>query len=236
MKTLIVISLAFIFPLFSFGQVKLYPKNEIHKDSSLADFVCKLQYAIFKKDKAFLLSVVDKKIKNSFGGDDGIEEFKQMWKVDDANSEIWFYLSKLVSLGGTFSNYNVDQKSQSSFVFPYVYNLELPNDSIDIFSVMAATAATINVRSKPEISSKVLGQLNYDIVEVNYDHSVPMSTEKKLKNAAYPGEKEWYYVTTLDKKLSGFVYWEYLWSPVDYRLFLNKINGQWKITCLIAGD
>jgi hypothetical protein len=203
----------------------LFPKNEAYKDSALTDFVCKLQYAIFNKDKNFLLSVVDKNIKNDFGGNDGFEAFKKIWQLEKDNSPVWFYLSKLISLGGTFSNFKSDTISKTSFVFPYVYNLDVANDTIDIFSLMAITSNNVNVREKPEKNSKTLGQLSYDIVSVDYERSYPSSDKKK-----------WYYVTTLDKKISGYVFFEYLWSPVGYRLFLNKIKGQWKITALIAGD
>jgi hypothetical protein len=236
MTRLVIVVFILTLPFCLWGQNKLYPKNEVYKDSSLTDFICKLQYAIFKKDKNFLLSVVDKNVKNSFGGDDGIEEFKQMWQLDSSNSSVWFYLSKLISMGGTFSSYKTDTISPTSFVFPYVFNMDLPSDTLDFFWIMAVTATNVNVREKPEKNSKLLGQLSYDIVTVDDEKSHPPFHGKKLQNATYYVEKEWYYVTTLDKKLSGYVYWEYLWSPIDYRLFLDKINGQWKITCLIAGD
>ena len=64
----ILFAIIFTFPVF--GQAyKLYPTNELYRDSALTHFVCKLQYAVFKKDKNYLLSVVDPKIKNNFGGD-----------------------------------------------------------------------------------------------------------------------------------------------------------------------
>lgn len=218
------------------GQTKLYPKNEVYKDSSLTDFICKLQYAIFKQDKNYILSILDKNVKNSFGGDGGIEEFEQKWLTDGSNSSLWFYLSKLISLGGTFSSYREDSISQISFVFPYVFSMNLPSDTLDHFSIMAVTATNVNVREKPDKNSKRLGQLSYDIVTVDDEKSYPPFQDEKEQRVTYYGEKEWYFVTTLNKELSGYVFWEYLWSPVGYRLFLNKIDGKWKITCLIAGD
>lgn len=223
-------------PLFGQGQAKLYPKNEVYKDSSLTEFVCRLQYAIFKKDKSYLLSVVDKDIKNSFGGDDGIEEFKQMWDLDNPNSGIWLLLSKLISLGGNFHAHEEGSISHDQFEFPYVFGLDLPNESLDYFTIMAITGTQVNVREKPDLRSKVLGQLSYDLVTVDYEKSAPPFNEKKVEHLTYIGDKEWYFITTLDKKLSGYVYWDYAWSPLDYRMILLKKNGKWKITCLIAGD
>jgi hypothetical protein len=226
-----------IFPIILFGQSKYPPRNELHKDSSLTAFVCKLQYAIFKKDKDFLLSVVDKNVKNSFGGDDGIEEFKEMWDIDNPNSAVWFYLSKLISLGGTFYAYT-DTISPNVFFFFFLFSAEIP-DTLDYFTTMIVTAKNVNVREKPDRNSKILGQFNYDIVTVDYDISYPefeFEEGEKLEHVQYYGEKEWYYLSSLDKKICGYVHWEYVWSCVGYRLILYRIDGAWKITCLIAGD
>lgn len=236
MKNSFFAALFFIIPLLGHPQAKILPQNEMYRDSSLTNFVCKLQYAIFKRDKGFLLSVVDQDIKNSFGGSDGIEEFKQMWDLDNPDSPIWFIMSKIISLGGKFSNYQFAETSPDRFVFPYVFALELPNESLDYFTVLAITGSRVNVREKPDLNSKVLGQLTYDLVNADYNKSVEAVKDKRLQNLSYHGGYDWYHITTLDQKLSGYVYWEYAWSPVGYRMFLTKRNGNWTISCLIAGD
>ena len=222
-RTLVILIWTIGLPMLSLGQSKFPPRNEVHRDSSLTALICKLQYAIFKQDKDFLLSIVDKNVKNSFGGDNGIEEFKEMWALDKPDSPIWSCLSKLISFGGVFSDYQSNEVSNSSFVFPYVFNATLP-DSLDVFETMVVTAANVNVREEPKKDSKIVGKLSYDIVTFDYDKSYPES------------EVEWYYISSLDKKVSGYVFFEYVWSIVGYRLFLNKKNDEWKITCLIVGD
>lgn len=229
---------AFSFTIPTYSQTKCYPRNDVYKDSSLTTFVCKLQYAIFKKDKNYLLSLVDKDIKNGFGGNDGIEEFKKIWGFDKGNdSHIWYYLSKLISMGGILSEYKDGNTVQKNVVFPYVFEMSFPESAeLDAFTVMAITGESVNVREKPDKTSKSLGQLTYDVVKVDYDKSYPPFAPPKIENLNYYGEKEWYYVTTLDKKLSGYVNWEYVWSPVSYRMFLAKKNGKWIITMLLEGD
>jgi hypothetical protein len=222
-RTLIILILTIGLSTFSFGQLKILPRNEVHRDSSLTALICKLQYAIFKKDKDFLLSIVDKNIKNNFGGDGGIEEFKEMWALDKPNSPIWSCLSKVISLGGVFSDYQSNEVNSNSFVFPYVFHATLP-DSLDVFETMLVTATNVNVREEPNKTSKIVGKFSYDVVTVDYEKSYPES------------DTEWYYVSSLDKKVYGYVYFEYVWNIVDYRLFFNKENDEWKITCFIAGD
>lgn len=226
--------LTFLLTVNSFGQgTKMIPRNEVYKDSALTTFICKLQYAIMRKDAGYLLSVVDKNVKNSFGGNDGIEEFKKAWKLEDANSPVWLCLSKLISLGGTFADYKTNKGTTPSFVFPYVFNIQLPHDSIDVYSVLVITGDKVNVRQHPDKAARAIDQLNYDMVLVDYEKSSPQGKPGSIESDV---EKEWLYVSTLDKKIKGYVFKEYTWSPVGYRLFLNKIDGQWKITCLLAGD
>lgn len=234
MKKILLLTLLVVsFPALSQNPAVMLPRNEVYKDSALTTFICKLQYAIMRKDVGFLLSVVDKNVKNSFGGNDGIEEFKKVWKVEDANSPIWGCLSKLVSLGGTFSDYKTNKGATPSFLFPYVANIQLPNDSIDVYSILVITGDKVNVRQNPDKASRAINQLNYDMVYVDYDKSFPKNKPGAIENEV---EKEWLYVTTLDRKITGYVFREFTWSPVGYRLFLNKIDGQWKITCLLMGD
>jgi hypothetical protein len=48
--------------------------------------------------------------------------------------------------------------------------------------------------------------------------------------------KEWYFVETLDKRLSGYVYWKFTFSPAGYNLFLEKENGKWIIKSFLMGE
>jgi hypothetical protein len=71
------------------------------------------------------------------------------------------------------------------------------------------------------VRAPVVGQLTYDIVGFDYEKS-------KMD--------DWYFVETTDKKISGYVSSDFVYSPVDYRMFLTKEKGKWMISCIIAGD
>lgn len=225
MRRIIILNLLFLSTALLPAKNKFLPRNEICADPALVEFVCKLQYAVFKKDTDHLLSLLDNNIKNSFGGEDGIEEFKTIWRLDSPNSPVWFYLSKLISLGGTFQVNSDD--SLTHFVFPYVFQLELP-DTVDYWTAMVITEDKTDVRENPGATSEILGQLSYGIVYVRDKKYSP-----PFENAE---EKKWYHITTLDKKLSGFVSAECVWSPAGYRMFLQKESNKWKIVSLISGD
>ena len=215
---------------------KLLPKNELHKDSELTNLICKLQYAMVKNDKSFILSIIDENIENGFDGNKGVEEFKRIWKLDESKSKIWMVMSKIISLGGVFINYGSEPSVKTSFVFPYVYDITLPSDTLDMYQIVTITGENVNLREKPDVSSKVVAKLNYDIVLCDYEKSTPSFTENQKAEKNYLGDKEWYYISTLDNAKKGYVYWDYVWSPGSYRMFLSKIKGQWKIVSLINGD
>ena len=208
-------------PGFSQTQ-KLLPRDEYKKDSSLAEFVDKLKIAIKSKNKQFIISVLDKDIKNSFGGDDGIEEFKQMWTFNSSNSDLWKTMEKIINYGGVFIN---TKESRHQFVFPYIFTLDLKN-SDDYFSVMVVTIGKLKVKEKPDLNSKIVGELSYDVVWTEYSDEFRPLIEAE----------GWTYIRTLDKKIIGYVQSEYLYSPIGYRMFLDKIDNKWRITSLVAGD
>jgi hypothetical protein len=201
---------------------RLLPRNEYKNDSSLSSFVDKLKVAIKSKDKQFIISVLDKNIRNSFGGDDGIEEFKQMWKFNSSNSDLWKTMERIINYGGVFIT---RKESRHQFVFPYIFELELKN-SDDYFSVMVVTVGKLKVKEKPDLNSRTVGELSYDVVWIEY------SDEFKPKFEV----EGWTYIRTLDKKIIGYVPSEYLYSPIGYRMFLSKIDNKWIITTLVAGD
>ena len=63
-------------------------------------FRTQLQAAIARRDIQALLAVVHKDIKNSFGGTDGVDEFKQIWELDKPGTLIWETLARVLALGG----------------------------------------------------------------------------------------------------------------------------------------
>jgi hypothetical protein len=220
----ILLSLIFIslsFNVFSQNQ-KLIPRSEYDQDSSLNAFVIKLKEAIKQKDKNYILSILDKGIKISFGGEDGIDEFINYWNIDSKNTKLWSILDKILNLGGVYTH---DQDSKYQFVFPYVFELDLENGD-DYFSVSVVTTNNLVVKEKPDNQSKTIGELSYDVVWIEYSDS--FKTEFEAKG--------WTYMRTLDNRILGYVESEYLYSPIDYRMFLSNIDNSWKITCLIAGD
>jgi hypothetical protein len=230
-KTTIVLSILMAAIHFGSAQPsKFLPINDITKDKSLVTFVNQLKVAVQKKDKAFLLGALDEKVMSDLGGDGGIAEFKKTWNLDAGDTSIWRQLSRVIELGGAF-NKN-DQEGRYTFAFPYVHFIDL-QDADDYINVGVITGKNVNIREKPDLKAKVLMQLSYDVIWfVEAEQAL-----QKTEGTNLWGEPEWYLIETLDRKKQGWVFWKYVCSPIDYRLFLFKNRkGKWKISAFVAGE
>ena len=215
---------------FVFAQSnKLIPPGDKISDSELRIFLLELEVAVLKKDKAFIIDHLSAQVQNGFGGDPGIEGFKNMWNWDAGAKFFWPSMARILDLGGGIYD------GSNSYAISYVYS-EWPEDAdYDVFEHGAITGSRVNVRSKPNLTnSTVQGQFTYDIVKVDYGKSWAPPTEEDEKD--YPGSFQWYYVEDVDSQLSGYVYWKYFRSPLELRVGFIKQNGIWQISYLVEGD
>lgn len=223
MKTSLIALLLFSMAhILSAQPSKFPPPNDMGKDKALVAFVSQLKAAVKKKDKAFLLSALDKNVKNGFGGGGGIEQFKEYWGWPQDTVKVWHHLQHVLNIGGGFIQ--TEPGAVPIYAFPYVFNLD-PGEG-DIFSLGVITGKNVNFREKPDLKAKVITQLTYDVVT--------FLSETRGENEV--GDPEWRQIETANKK-KGWVFWKYVYSPVNYRLLLNKNSqGKWKITAFLAGD
>lgn len=218
---LLAIILLFAFSNVVMAQKERYvtPVDEAKNDASFYAFREKLVAAVKKRDAKYISSIVDRDIKNSFGGNDGIEEFKKRWKINGSKSEFWDEFLPVITNGGKF----IKEGTNKLFFAPYSFN-SFPDD-LDAFSYSVIFGNNVNLRSKADAVSPVVSSLSYNIVEIVEAVKEKENAEKVL----------WYEVKTLGGK-RGFVKAEFVRSPIDYRAGFEKKNGKWKMTAFIAGD
>ncbi|HBE83271.1 MAG TPA: SH3 domain-containing protein [Pyrinomonadaceae bacterium] len=191
------------------------PVDEAAKDKSFLAFRIKLIAAAERKDLDYVVSIMDKDIKFSFGDTEGVEDFREFWKDADA---FWAEFIPVIKNGGSFSP--PAGVTGRMFMAPYTFS-KWP-DQIDAFEHAAIIGSNVNLRDKASTDGKVLGRLSYNVVKV---------TESVLK-----GEKaEWHKVRTLGGK-TGWVKAEYVRSSIDYRAGFEKKGGVWKMVFFVAGD
>ena len=196
---------------------RLSPIDEASKNYEFQKFREQIQIAVANKDLEFIKEHIDKNIKNTFGGNDGVEEFLEQWKLhaNPEKSSLWYELGEVLRLGGTFSN-----KEKSSFIAPYVHST-FP-DNCDPFTYGAIVGKNVNLRVKPGTDSEDITKLTHDIVEI-IDHGQDTNGWRKIK---------------LANGTKGYVAKRYLRSPIDYRgeFSKSKVDGIWRLTIFVAGD
>ncbi len=203
------------------AQSEFYPPKVEISDYTLSKFLTELTLAVGKKDKDFILDHLDPNILNSFGGDGGIEEFKMYWNFNEASTNFWEVMEKILLIGGPSFD---DSTDKSSYYLPFTFT-DWP-EQYDAFEHYLVYGTNVNMRNKPTTeNSEVLGQLSYQIVQIS-DREGGMLSETN----------DWLHITTVDNKLSGYVYRKFLISPIGYRLGLIKTENGWKINMLVAGD
>ena len=195
---------------------KLYPVDEAHRDPSFFVFRARLFEAIQQRDAGFITSILSPDIKNSFGGNDGVAEFKQYWKPERPDSKFWKTMTSVLALGGSFH-------SNTTFMAPYAYS-KFP-DEYDAFEHGVVIGENVRVRKQPAIESPVVATLSFDIVKV---------VEWKPKQAA-ESKQSWVTISLKDGT-SGYIAREYIRSPIDYRAIFEKKDGKWQLTAFVSGD
>ena len=190
---------------------QLLPVDEAPKRPEFFSFRAQLQRAIAVRDTAALLAAVDPNIKNSFGGNDGIDEFKTMWKVGQPDSEIWDELGTVLSMGGSFTG-------EHTFVAPYVFS-RWP-ESLDSFEHIAVVGANVRVRSEPRPDASPIDSVSFVIL--------PVANDARVTDDAWRAVK-------VESRI-GFVSSRFARSPIDYRAIFSSQGGQWRLVTFVAGD
>ncbi len=194
---------------------KLYPVDEAAKDASFKKFRDKLVLAAQKKDAKFILSILHENIVNSFGGNDGVQGFKELWSPASKDTGLWKTLYDVLAMGGSFEMF----ENKKTFCAPYVFS-KWPKD-FDAFDYVAVTGKNVKAREKPSMDGTVLEFISYELIK----------KDPKAGNSA----GEWIKVKTPSGK-TGYVSQKFVRSPIDYRACFKKVKGQWRMTVFVAGD
>ena len=199
------------------------PVDEGKLDPSFAAFREKLIAAAERRDSNFLLSILDPKINLSFGGQQGIADFKTMWKIETGNKEFWNEFLIVIKNGGSFVREN--GKRTNLFYAPYTFN-SFP-EGLDVFDHLVILGSNVNLRESPDPESRVVARLSYNIVKPEVDLLGKGGETGKVAG--------WRKVKTLIG-LTGYVKTEFVRSPIDFRAGFEKNRGVWKMVTFIAGD
>lgn len=208
--------------------LKLFPVDQASEDPSFEGFRRRLTKANEEHDLPFILSILDPGIRNTSDGNAGIDEFKENWKVSQADSALWETLGMILSMGGSFRV----NDGRREFCAPYITSewktvaSRLPEGS-DPLDYQVITGDAVILRSEPTTTSPELARLSYDVVRIHTSGS-------ENRNSGLEAF-DWTKVTTLTGQ-QGYVPLRSVRGPSDYHACFTKIGGKWLMVELAATD
>ena len=201
---------------------KLYPVDEAPKDTAFFVFREQLREVIKNKDVFGLLDAVNKDIKCSLDGNNGLSGFVGMWHLDATQVDtlqIWHVLASVLSKGGAFS------QGGKYFSAPYV-NALWPDD-YDAIDYGVVTGSGVRMRSAPSTNSSIVKTVSYNIVMI-----LDVGVEEEINGEQHP----WVQIELLDGR-QGYIYGKFVGSPTDYRAgFAYDQYEGWNMDVFLAGE
>lgn len=194
-------------------EMKVMPVDEAAADRSWVTFKNRLLTALEKHDRKYVLSIVDRNIRNGVEGAHGIAEFRRQWDIDSDDSPLWRELASALFLGGAYLK---REKGPAELCAPYLL-AKWPQD-IDPFGHGAVVTREATVKSEPASSSATLQFLSYDIVPV---------TDWEVADREAGGPQRWVKVRIGEKE--GYLPEEHIRSPIEHAAcFVKGANG-WRM-------
>lgn len=207
------------FPASAQG-IKLLPVDEAASDPSWSSFKNRLVDALAKRDRKFVLGILDRNVRSGVESGRGVAEFRKHWQLDADDSPLWQELPSALFLGAAYIKHD---KGSNELCAPYV-SVRWPQD-IDAFAGGAIVAKESLVKSAPSSSSETFATLSYNIVEVRDWEVADQSADSKQK---------WVRIRLGER--DGYVPEEQIRSPIEHTAcFVKSANG-WRMTGFAPGS
>ena len=192
---------------------KIEPHDEALTDVSWAVFRARLLTAIEKRDRQFVLGVLDPNIRNGADAPRGIAEFRKQWHLDDNNSPFWQEMTSALSLG---SAWLTREKKVRELCAPYVLAKWPEHVEPTHHGVIIAREAL--VKSEPSSAAATFATLSYQIVPV---------PDWEVNDRDASSKQKW--VKILVNGLSGYVPEEQIRSPIEHAACFVRTENGWRL-------
>ncbi len=193
---------------------KLPLVDEAAGDASWQRFKKRLLAAIEKRDKQFLLSILDKNIRNQDERTRGVAHFRTQWELDTDDSPVWRELATALQLG---SAHIQRDKRPRELCAPYLLG-RWPDD-VEPFKHGVVISRDTPVQAEPSTRAAALGALSYDIIPV---------TDWEVDDKASDAKQKWVKVRYRNRE--GYVPEEQIRSPIEQAACFVRSGSSWRMT------
>ena len=193
---------------------KLEPVDEAMRDLSWAKFKNLLLDAVVRRDRKFVLGVLDRNVRIGVDGVRGVTEFRKQWHLDADDSPLWRDLPSALFLGAAYMK---RERGPRELCAPYLL-AQWPR-TMDPHAYGAIIARDALVKAAPSSDSPTLATLSYDIVAV-------ADWEVADKTPDFP--QKWTRIKL--KTGEGYVPEEQIRSPIEQVACFIKTENGWRMT------
>ncbi len=201
---------------------KIYPVDEGLTDTAFFVFREQLFRAVQNKRILPVMECLDEGITVGPPSDSlsGLDAFTRYWdlksEASTQTSNLWKILEQTLQNGGAFSS------GRTRFTAPYYCAAPPGKYPENHYGVI--TGDGVRLRSAPNLNSRILTMVNFDIVEV----LEVTKRQETIGGATHP----WIKIRDARNK-EGFIWGKFLGRPSDYRaVFEQKSPGKWRMTML----
>ena len=193
---------------------QILPVDEAASDLTWLRFKNRLVEAIQKRDRKYVLSILDPNVRNQLEGTRGIAEFRKQWDLEAPDTALWRELGSALQHGAAFVKRG---SAPTELCAPYLLAKWPPE--LEPFDYGAIVARESVVQAEPSATSASLGLLSYHVVRVidwEVDDKAPDAKQKWVR--IRHGERD------------GYVPEEHVRSPVEHAACFAKTPAGWKMT------
>lgn len=193
---------------------RLAPVDEAEKDGTWTSFRAQLRAAVEKRDLQYVLSVIDRDVRNGSDSPRGIEEFRARWHIDDNDTPFWRELAAALALGSAWLERD-DQPRE--LCVPYVLG-KWPRD-LDPLANGVVTVRGAPVRAGPSAQARTLATIAHVVVPV---------TDWEVDDSDATSKLKW--VKIRYRGRDGYVAEEHMRSPIEHAACFVKKDSGWIMT------
>ena len=187
------------------------PIDQCSGDPSFERFRSELVEIVSRRDKERLLELVDDNVQVDLGGYGyGKRAFIAAWTLDTPQqSKVWGEIATLLRLGCI--------SGEGGKLMPSLFEQVGPDR--DPLETYVAVVPGSPLRSEARADAPAVATLHWDV----------LTLEEVV------GDLDWWRVRLSDGR-RGYVRAGEARNPLDYRMFVSKADGAWRIRALVAGD
>ncbi|QIZ72332.1 SH3 domain-containing protein [Oxynema aestuarii] len=215
-------------------------EDDAEPGSDFYEFRQRLRAAVAQRDRTFVESVLPEQLPIGFS----VPRSRDALNLEESDSWFWAQLQKAIDVGcspaenpPTFDRVDADTQI---WVCPNVVQTFVsqfpPPEEVERVSWQSEQAIVVgenvNVRSQPTLESEAIASVSNAVVTRDREQAENMQQASGGEIDPIDG---WTPVILAGDR-RGYIYNQYVYTPLDYQILFGKVEGDWQILAMAGGE